>query len=544
VEDDTVAEPVIKWETELILTFTDKIKFKLAHTKIPFYLKNFDSQPRLEATFDTDPTYDDIGNRVMSRIKLLNSLPKSFSFTFSWRMTGKGLIALYDAVCIDGERVVPGFVDIAHNVNALKPFKTAIEEKSTNASGKDKQALNLAKKVISRGGITHQKMHIKKYEKNWNEVEITFKTEVAIYRCETIEYCQVLPRPPYDGIDKIKDYYVIEDNIEAGQQFPAYQLLVEVSDVARKNDQVVLVQGSPGSGKDVAAELISRLSLMDHTKLHKRSVGGYSAEDLWGMLFGKVVDGDYLAGLIDKAQEGLIFLDEFDKVGEKAEEFYASLLRVLESKEYLPVKGKSVQKYKNVRWVFAGAFTQKRMEKLPPDFFSRLTDHITIKNPLHEQGEDGKETKNIAKKYFTNLFYYFYLKAICDELKVIPAEIVDSKYQSYGCQFARKLLGLAPDSPPITIGRVGRVTALSLSNKLLEHARSVIDQNRRNRCLTTRAIIKSTAAMVSKARDIVVTTGVFPDRDNNQRKFNEIVKSGENILRQIVENSEIREEDM
>jgi hypothetical protein len=50
--------------------------------------------------------------------------------------------------------------------------------------------------------------------------------------------------------------------------------------------------------------------------------------------------------------------------------------------------------------------------------------------------------------------------------------------------------------------------------------------------------------MVSKARDIVVTTGVFPDRDNNQRKFNEIVKSGENILRQIVENSEIREEDM
>jgi hypothetical protein len=138
--------------------------------------------------------------------------------------------------------------------------------------------------------------------------------------------------------------------------------------------------------------------------LSQRSIANMRTEDLRELLYGRMVDGVRIPGLIEKTDGGTLFLDEFDKISEKG--FYSELLRVLEASEYIPVNGKEIMKVGEVSWVFAGAFaehsTSKTIGDLPPDFWSRLSAHIKLPNPIKSE-ELGEHS------YAAALFIYFFV---------------------------------------------------------------------------------------------------------------------------------------
>lgn len=163
---------------------------------------------------------------------------------------------------------------------------------------------------------------------------------------------------------------------------------LEALELGMSNPKAVFIQGEPGSGKEGFATAIhkgSRLDLMrgERPPFSSRSVAGMDFDLFKREVLGEEKDGVTIAGLIAKTERGTIFLDEFDKLEEKADGAYKELLRVWEAGEYVPLNGREVKKTGRINWVVAGAFTSMRATSdLPPDIWSRFSAQIAIQNPI------------------------------------------------------------------------------------------------------------------------------------------------------------------
>ena len=155
--------------------------------------------------------------------------------------------------------------------------------------------------------------------------------------------------------------------------------------------QTVLVSGETGVGKELIARAIHRLSGR-HGELIAVNVAGFDdnmfSDTLFGHRKGAFTGADApRRGLIDAAAGGTLFLDE---IGDLSHQSQVKLLRLLESREYLPL-GSDVKKKSSARVVVA---TNKNLNKAVEsdgfrrDLFYRLsTHHVTIP-PLRERPED------------------------------------------------------------------------------------------------------------------------------------------------------------
>lgn len=138
-----------------------------------------------------------------------------------------------------------------------------------------------------------------------------------------------------------------------GSSAPIKEIQEIVGRVAR-NDSTVLVEGESGTGKELVAAMLHAQSHRRECPLIAVNCGGFSETLLESELFGHVRGAFTGAvadkkGLLELADGGTFFLDE---IGETTLSTQVRLLRVLETKSFLPVGGETPRKT-DVRFVAA-----------------------------------------------------------------------------------------------------------------------------------------------------------------------------------------------
>lgn len=173
---------------------------------------------------------------------------------------------------------------------------------------------------------------------------------------------------------------------------PKMQNLFRVIRQVAPTESTVSIFGESGSGKEVVARAIHKLSNRSECPFVAVNCGAIPETLLEDELFGHV-KGAYTnahrnkVGLFSQANEGTIFLDE---VGETSEAMQVKLLRVLETGIVRPVGGEKDVEV-NVRLVVATKQNLQQMVrdgKLREDFFYRIHVIPVYVPPLRERKED------------------------------------------------------------------------------------------------------------------------------------------------------------
>ncbi len=129
---------------------------------------------------------------------------------------------------------------------------------------------------------------------------------------------------PKQIYDILNDYVIGQDKVKkilAVAVYNHYKRLLdnqdESSDVEIEKSNVILI-GKTGSGKTLLAQTLARIldvpfAISDATSLTE---AGYVGEDVENILLRLIQAADYD---IDKAEKGIIFIDELDKIARKSE---------------------------------------------------------------------------------------------------------------------------------------------------------------------------------------------------------------------------------
>lgn len=172
----------------------------------------------------------------------------------------------------------------------------------------------------------------------------------------------------------------------------------EVFNLIRKvapTDCTVLIIGESGTGKDLTARAIHNLSSRKEKNFFAIDISSLSSTLLESELFGHL-KGSFTGatsdkqGLFEASNNGTIFLDE---IGNLSLEIQARLLRVLQTKEILPV-GSTKIKNVDVRLIFATNQNLKNLVnegKFREDLYYRLNVFPIKLPPLRERKDDIPE---------------------------------------------------------------------------------------------------------------------------------------------------------
>lgn len=208
------------------------------------------------------------------------------------------------------------------------------------------------------------------------------------------------------------------DTLEKVRMIGSSPAIKEIQDIVRrtaKSDSTVLVEGESGSGKELIAALL-------HVQSHRRegpfipvNCGGFSETLLESELFGHIRGAFTGAvadkkGLLELANGGTFFLDE---IGETSLSTQVRLLRVLETKTFIPVGGETPRRT-DVRFVAAtnrdlGGMV--RAGTFREDLYYRLNVIPIHMPPLRERRDDipllaGYFLSQYARKFNRRLTRY------------------------------------------------------------------------------------------------------------------------------------------
>lgn len=147
-------------------------------------------------------------------------------------------------------------------------------------------------------------------EKNWTKIK------------NSVPQKQSLPKPK--EIKDFLDQYVIGQNeakkrlaVAVYNHYKRINLIDKKSDVVLEKSNVLLI-GPTGTGKTLLAETLAKylnvpFAIADATTLTE---AGYVGEDVENILLRLIQNAD---GDIKKAENGIIYIDEIDKIGRKSE---------------------------------------------------------------------------------------------------------------------------------------------------------------------------------------------------------------------------------
>jgi DNA-binding NtrC family response regulator len=173
---------------------------------------------------------------------------------------------------------------------------------------------------------------------------------------------------------------------------PAMKQVRETIDRVAPSDASVMITGEHGTGKEVVASLLHRLSTRSSKPLVTMNAGGLSEgvaeSELFGHVKGAFTDArtDRI-GCFELADEGTLFLDEIANMPAKLQ---PKLLRVLQTGEVQKV-GSSRVLYVNVRVISAtnaDLASEISSGRFREDLFYRLNTVVIQLPPLRERRED------------------------------------------------------------------------------------------------------------------------------------------------------------
>ena len=183
-----------------------------------------------------------------------------------------------------------------------------------------------------------------------------------------------------------------DDSILIGESGPMQRVRELIRRVAKQDQAAVLITGETGTGKELVAAELHRLSprfVSDHPVKHHPltcNIAGLEPSIMTAELFG-AAKGAFTganaarAGYFEAAQDGTLFLDE---IGDLSRDCQPRLLRVLENGEFQRV-GETVLRHSAARVV--AATNRDLRQTAREDFFQRFPIRIELP-PLRERGDD------------------------------------------------------------------------------------------------------------------------------------------------------------
>ncbi len=333
--------------------------------------------------------------RMVIALFLAEELPRTFEFSLAWvrptHNSGDHELRVYSATSTPTDHVIQhGWLE---RIDLRKDSSIAQELAQINQKTHLSDPVKLA--PFERAGIATHDVDVVRYDRSKTAL-IGVKDRMKVYRYPLGEYCRALPIPPFfnkkqahpaDAIT-LSTFDVRQRRFALNES--AWARIEVLNHLVGDRSQIILIHGSPGSGKELYAKAIHRLSVRTLPNVFRKlSVAGMELEEFRETLAGVTTGGGkYAPGEIEKARGGTLMLDELDKAcgaREGARALYGWLLRVLEAREYQPVGGAEQMKYEDVAWLLTGAF--KEGDGIPGDFWSRLSGRF--ETPDLEATESG-----------------------------------------------------------------------------------------------------------------------------------------------------------
>ncbi|HEA18964.1 MAG: sigma-54 interaction domain-containing protein [Pseudoalteromonas prydzensis] len=226
-----------------------------------------------------------------------------------------------------------------------------------------------------------------------------------------------------------------------------FQTMLEQIKLVSPTDSTVLILGENGTGKELVARNLHRLSARSKQSFIKVNCAAFTASLLESELFGHEKGAftganEHRKGRFELADNGTLFLDE---IGELPLEAQSKLLRVLQEHEFERV-GSSQTRKVNIRVIAAtnrDLWEMVQSGRFRIDLYYRLNVFPITVPPLKQRKEDipllcsnliaqlnkrlGKQLKGVSKKAIAQLQAYDWPGNIRELQNVLEREAILSK---------------------------------------------------------------------------------------------------------------------
>jgi formate hydrogenlyase transcriptional activator len=280
--------------------------------------------------------------------------------------------------------------------------------------------------LVGRNGIVGVLMLCRRSDNVFDDDDVVLLEQVACQVAIAVENTLEYEKATKDRDKETKQRLYLEEEIRAeiGKivgESPALRTALSMVSVVAPTDSSVLIQGETGTGKELVARAIHKLSTRGEKAFVKLNCAAIPLGLLESELFGHEKGAftgaiNQKTGRFELADKGTLFLDE---VGDIPLELQAKLLRVLQEQEFERLGGNRTHKV-DVRLIAATHRDLPAMVKqgtFREDLYYRLKVFPIRVPALRERAQDIPR----LVQHFTAL----YAQRMNRQIEVIPAETME-----------------------------------------------------------------------------------------------------------------------